>query len=431
VGGDESTHVKNMKIFSKISNFLKGIYYRFVVIVNMIQKAFKYRLYPNKTQQILLAKHFGCARYIYNWALASKIESYEKSKKTENFISLGNKLPELKKELTWLKEVNSQSLQSSLKNVDNAFKRFFKEKHGFPKFKSKKHRRDSFHAPQFGTVDFENGTISIPKLKNIPARISRKFDGKIKIITVSRLPSGKYFASVLVETNDALPKKPSIREETTIGIDVGLKDYATLSNGEKIDNPRCLRKSQQKLSKEQYKLSKMDSINKTKDGNNRDKQRRKVARLYERITNQRNDFLHKFTHKLTHDNQVDSVVIEDLSVKNMLKNRCLAKSISDASWGKFFEFLSYKCEWYGKNLITIGRFDPSSKMCSCGVVNKELTLKDREWTCKECSSHHDRDLLAARNIKHFGLLRQNKKEIGQEVPELTPLESVSLETSMN
>ena len=155
-----------------------------------------------------------------------------------------------------------------------------------------------------------------------------------------------------------------------------------------------------------------------------------MARLHERIANQRNDFLHKLTHRLTHDNQVDTIVIENLSVKNMLKNRCFAKSISDASWGKFFEFLSYKSDWHGKNLIMIGRFDPSSKLCTCGVVNKDLKLSDREWTCLECGSKHDRDLLAARNVKHFGLLKQNKK-IGWEAPELTPLESAALAASMN
>lgn len=392
----------------------------------MIQKGFKYRLYPNKAQQELLAKHFGCVRYIYNWALASKMQSYEKDKKTENYVSLGNKLPKLKNELPWLKEVNAQSLQSSLKNVDNAFKRFFKEKKGFPKFKSKKRRRDSFHSPQAGVVDFENNTVSVPKIKNISARLSREFEGKIKTITIKRVPSGKYFASVLVEVDEEIPNKPIIQENLTVGIDVGLKDYATLSTGEKISNPRYLRKTEQKLARTQRRLSR-----KKKDSQNRDKQRRKVARLHEQVTNQRNDFLHKLTHKLVHDNQVDSIVIEDLSVKNMLKNHCLAKSISDASWSKFFEFLSYKCEWYGKNLITIGRFDPSSRLCTCGVVNRELTLKDREWTCKECGSHHYRDLLAARNIKRFGLLKQNKKKIGWEAPELTPLESVELSTSMN
>lgn len=392
----------------------------------MIQKGFKYRLYPNKEQRELLAKHFGCARYIYNWGLNQKIKAYETEKKFENFISLGAKLPELKNELPWLKEVNSQSLVNALKNGDNAFKRFFKEKTGFPKFKSKKQRRDSFHAPQFGRVDFEKRTISVPKLKDIPAVLSREFEGKIKTITIRRTPSGKYFASILVETNEEFPQKPTISKNRTVGIDVGIKDYAVISNGERVDNPKYLRKSQDKLSIAQYKMSK-----KVKGGSNREKQRTKVARLYERITNQRNDFLHKLTHKLTHDNQVSSIVIEDLSVKNMLKNHCLAKSISDASWSRFFEFLAYKCDWYGKNLITIGRFEPSSKLCTCGVVNKELKLSDREWTCSECGVEHDRDLLAAQNIKRFGLLKQNKKNIGWEAPELTPLESASLEASMN
>ncbi|KKK73944.1 hypothetical protein LCGC14_2888730, partial [marine sediment metagenome] len=260
--------------------------------------------------------------------------------------------------------------------MDNAFKKFFKEKSGFPKFKSKKQRRDSFHVPQAGRVDFENGTISVPKIKNITARLSREFKGKIKTVTIRRTLSGKYFASILVETDGQLPKKPTVRESRTVGVDVGLKDYAVISTGERIDNPKCLRKSQDKLSIAQYRMSK-----KCKGGFNREKQRRKVARLYERITNQRNDFLHKLTHKLTHDNQVDSIVIEDLSVKNMVKNHCLAKSISDASWSRFFEFLAYKCDWHGKNLLTIGRFDPSSKLCTCGVVNKDLKLSDRKWKC--------------------------------------------------
>ena len=393
----------------------------------MIQKAYKYRLYPTTEQQVLLSKHFGCARYIYNWALNSKIEAYKTEKKTENFISLGNKLPQLKQEFEWLKEVNSQSLQSALKNVDNAFKRFFKEKKGFPRFKSKKRRQDSFHAPQFGEVDFDSGTISIPKLKDIKAVISRKFDGKIKTITISRNPSGRYFASVLVEVDAELPQKPTVEESRTLGIDVGLKTYATLSTGEKIDNPRCLHQSQKKLKYEQYRLSKMDRLNKTKDGTNREKQRRKVARLHEKVRNQRDDFLHKLTHRLTHDNQVDTLVVEDLSVKNMMKNHCLAGSIGDAAWGKFFEFLAYKCEWYGKNLLTIGRFEPSSKMCSCGVVNSSLTLKDREWTCSACGTTHDRDILAANNIKHFGLLRQNK--VSLEERELTPVETAPIGAS--
>ena len=393
----------------------------------MIQKSYKYRLYPNAEQQSLMSKHFGCVRYIYNWALSSKIEAYRAEKRTENFVSLGNKLPQLKQEFEWLKEVNSQSLQSSLKNVDNAFKRFFKEKKGFPRFKSKKRKQDSFHAPQFGEVDFYEKTISVPKIKGIKAVIDRKFEGIIKTITISKTPSDKYFASILVEINESIPVKPIIKEDKTIGIDVGLKSYVTLSNGEKIDNPKWLAKSQSKLKYQQYVLSKMDKMNKTKDGKNRDKQRRKVARLHEKVRNQRDDFLHKLTHKLTHDNQVDTLVVEDLSVTNMMKNHCLAGSIGDAAWGKFFKFLIYKCEWYGKNLLTIGMFEPSSKMCSCGVVNSSLKLSDREWTCVECGTRHDRDTLAANNIKYFGLLKQNK--IPLEERKLTPVEIATLVVS--
>jgi putative transposase len=372
----------------------------------MMFKSFKYRLYPNQEQQVLMSKHFGCVRFIFNWALAIKIETYENEKKNVSLFDLCKKLPELKQEYEWLNDVNAQSLQSALRNLDSAYTNFFKKKSGFPKFKSKKRRDDSFQCPQRGKVNFDAGTISIPHIKNIKAVIDRRFDGKIKTVTISRTPSGKYYASVLVEMGCELPQKPSIQENRTIGIDVGLKTYATLSTGEKIANPKCLKKSQEKLKYEQHRLSKMQ-----KDGKNREKQRRKVARLYERVTNQRNDFLHKLTHRLTHDNQVDTLVVEDLSVKNMMKNHCLAGSIGDAAWGRFFRFLRYKCDWYGKNLLQIGRFEPSSKICSCGVINESLTLADRTWTCEACGVTHDRDILAANNIKRFGLLKRTK--IGQ------------------
>ncbi len=391
----------------------------------MIIKAFKYRLYPNKEQITLLSKHFGCVRYIYNWALNSKIEAYKTEKKYENFISLGNKLPKLKEEFEWLKEINAQSLQSAIKNVDNAFKHFFKDKKGFPKFKSKKRRKDSFHIPQSFEFNLEKSTISIPKIKEIKCIFSRKFTGKTKTATISRTPSNKYFVSILVETEDNIIQKQIIEKDKTLGIDVGIKTYVTLSSGEKIDNPKHLKTSQYKLKYQQYILSKQDTINKEKKIENskkREKQRLKVSRLHEKITNQRNDFLHKLTYKLTHDNQVNTLVVEDLSVTNMMKNHCLAGSIQDASWGKFFEFLKYKCEWYGKNLLTIGRFEPSSKMCnSCGHINKELTLKDRVWVCEGCSKENDRDYNASMNIRDFGILKQNK--IPLEERELTPMET--------
>lgn len=387
----------------------------------MIYRAYKYRLYPNKQQEILLSKHFGCVRYIYNWALALKIETYKTKQKIENFYTLGTKLPKLKQENEWLKEINAQSLQSALKNVDNAFNNFFKKKSDFPKFKSKKKNKNSFHVPQSGKIDFVNNLLSIPKIRNIKIIIDRPFNEKIKTITISKTSSEKYYASIHIEEQNEISTKPPIKENTTIGIDVGLKTYATISTGEKIDNPRWLRKSQKKLKYQQYILSKMDNINKKKEGKNRDKQKKKLARAFEKVRNQRDDFLHKLTHKLTHDNQVDTIVVEDLSISNMMKNHSLAGSIGDVSWGRFFQFLTYKCEWYGKNLITIGRFDPSSKLCSCGVINSSLKLSDREWTCGSCGVTHDRDVLAANNIKHFGLLRQNK--IGQEVPELTPMET--------
>jgi putative transposase len=376
-------------------------------------KAFKYRIYPNKEQRQLLSKHFGCVRFVYNWALDKKNSAYQKENKSLSCFELANELAKLKKqdEYVWLNEVNSQSLQMSIRNLDNAFTKFFREKKGFPNFKKKK-TTQSFQCPQHSKVDFENNTLSIVKIPNIKIKLHREFKGDIKTVTISKTSTNKYFASVLVETSDKLPKKPSIKEKTTIGIDLGIKHFATLSNGVKVENPKHLNKSLKKLKKAQRKLSR-----KEKGSNNRDKARLTVAKLHEKITNQRNDLLHKLTYKLTHDNQVGSIAMEDLNVSGMVKNHHLAQSISDASWSKFVDLLKYKCEWYGKNLIFIGRFEPSSKMCSCGTINNELTLTDREWTCNKCNTKHDRDILASQNIKKFAIQKQNL--IGQELSEST------------
>lgn len=376
-------------------------------------KAYKYRIYPNKEQEKLLSKHFGCVRFIYNWALAKKNETYQKENKSLSCFDLANELAKLKKqdEYIWLNEVNSQSLQMSIRNIDNAFTKFFREKKGFPKFK-KKRAEQSFQCPQHSKVDFKNGTLNIVKIPDIKIILHRKFKGEIKTVTISKTSTGKYFASVLVETADTLPKKSSLKEKTTIGIDLGIKHFATLSNGVKIENPKHLNKSIDVLKKAQKRLSR-----KQKGSNNRDRARLRVAKLHEKIANQRDDFLHKLTYRLTHDNQVDTVAMEDLNIAGMVKNHRLAQSISDASWSKFIELLKYKCDWYGKNLIFIGRFEPSSKMCSCGTINNNLTLNDRIWTCSNCNTKHDRDILASRNIKKFALQKQNL--IGQELSEST------------
>lgn len=372
----------------------------------MTYKAFKYRLYPTKEQENLFVQHFGHCRYIYNWGLNQKLEQYQKHGKSDSCIDLINKMVQLKKQkdTEWLKDVNSQSLQMSLRNLDNAFTRFFRKKTKFPKFKNKRGNQ-SFQCPQDCLIDFDNQLLSIPKFRNknkIKVRIDRKFEGKIKTVTVSKNKSGKYFAAVLVEIPEELPSKPMVIADRTIGIDLGLKDFATLSTGEKISNPRNLKKSLDKIKYLHYKLSKTKKRSKR-----REKAKIRLAKAYEKISNQRNDFLHKLSYKLTHDNQVDTICMEDLNVRGMMKNYRLAQSISDVSWSRFVELLKYKCDWYGKNLYQIGRFEPSSKMCSCGKLNNDLKLRDREWTCQNCGATHDRDILAAQNIKRFGLIRLN------------------------
>jgi putative transposase len=369
-----------------------------------ILKAYKYRLYPNKQQQELLSKHFGCCRYIYNYALAKKIEHYTKEKKTLSRFEIQKDLVSLKneKETKWLKEVNSQSLQASLVNLDQAYTRFFREKNGFPKFKSK-HNKQSCQFPQKNKVDFENNKLHVMKFREgIKCRFHRQFEGIIKTVTVNKTKTDKYFASILVEENIPEPKKEKPDINKAIGIDLGIKDFAVCSNGKSFENPKHLKKSICKLKKEQKKLSR-----KKKGSNRRNKQRKRVAKIHEKITNQRNDFLHKVSRELIDENQINTYCLETLNVKGMMKNHCLAQSIGDVGWSTFISFLMYKAEWEGKNILRIDRFEPSSKICNvCGKVNQELKLSDRKWVC-ECGAKHDRDFLAACNIRDFAFDKQN------------------------
>lgn len=364
-------------------------------------RAYKYRLYPTDEQKVLFAKTFGCCRFVYNWGLNLKISAYKEKKETLSNVHITNLMrSELKSKNEWLKEVNSQSLQSALRNLDTAYSKFFKNPKavGFPKYKSRKNKQ-SFQCPQHCSVNFNSSTISIPKAKNIPAILHRKFAGKIKTVTISMNPSGRYFASVLVETNITELSVSEIREENTIGIDLGIKEHAVCSDGRIFDNPKNLSHSLELLQRRQRQLSR-----KQKGSANRDKARIKLARIQERISNQRKDHIHKVTSILTHDSQVYTICIEDLNVKGMQQNRKLARNISDASFGMFRSILEYKCRWYGINLISIDRFAPSSKTCSkCGYVYDGLTLSNRRWQCPQCGSIHDRDLNAACNIKNFGL----------------------------
>lgn len=370
------------------------IYRKGVYSVNMM-KAYKYRIYPNKEQIDLFNRTFGSVRFVYNWGLSRKIKEYQTNKKGISFFQLASDMKELKEENPWLKDVNSQSLLMALRNLDNAFTSFFRKQNKFPKFKNK-HTQQAFQNPQHCSVDFESGFLHIPKIKNIRAIFHREFPGygKIKTATVKRTKTNKYFVSILIDDGKEIPKKLLPVEEKSIGVDLGLTHFCTLSNGKKIENPRFLKKSEKQLARAQRSLSK-----KKKGSKNRQKSKLKVALLHEKVHNQRVDFLHKVAKGLIDDNQ--AVCLEDLSVKKMQKNKYLAKSISDASWRTFRSLCEQKADSSGKVVKIIGRFQPSSKMCNnCGKVRKSLPLYKREWIC-ECGTKHDRDILAANNILHF------------------------------
>jgi putative transposase len=393
-------------------------------------KAFKYRIYPTEAQAVLLNKHIGSSRFVYNLALETKQMAYAGNKTNLTCFDLIKQLPDLKKEIDWLKEINSQSLQQSIVNLDVAFTKFFKGEGGYPNFK-KKISRQSFNVPQ--SVELVNGKLSIPKFKNekgIEIVLHRPIKGDIRQATISKTPTGKYFASILAETNTTVVKKKAIKEKTTVGIDLGLKTFIVGSDNSKFKSPKYLRKSEGKLKYIQRKYS----INKGK------RTKKKLTMLHEKVANQRKDFLHKTSSDIVKNH--DSIAIEDLNIKGM-SARCkpkqdengtylpngqaaksgLNKSIADAGWGMFVTMLEYKAEWYGKNILRIGRFEPSSKMCSCcGRINKELTLEDREWTCKGCGTKHDRDVNAAINIKNFALKKYlstgRRRKTRNELPTL-------------
>lgn len=360
-------------------------------------KRLKYRLYPTNSQKEFIAKHIGGSRFVYNLALETKNTAYLGSKHNFSSFDLIKQLPELKKECEWLKEVNSQSLQQSIQNMDIAFKRLFKGA-GFPKFKSKHKGKQSFSIPQ--NVKVENKKLIIPKFKEgIDIVLHREIKGTIRSATISVTPTGKYFVSILCDTKKELPTKAPIKKSTTIGIDLGIKDFAITSEGEIFENPKYLRKAQSKLKYVQRKYSKYKGK----------RTKKKLTKLHEDVVNKRKDFLHKVSTQLIRENQ--TIALETLAVKNMIKNHNLAQAISDASWSTFVTMLEYKADWYAKNILRIGQFAPSSKTCSnCGTINKELQLKDREWTCNNCFIVLDRDVNAAINIKSFALKNNSSGE---------------------
>jgi len=401
--------------------YLKFIFEFFIFLSNnifsclfiFVFKAYKYRLYPSKEQTILLNKHIGATRFLYNIALETKQTAYAGAKVNLSRYDLQKQVPELKKECPWLSEINSQSLQYALVCLETAYKNFFKYGSGFPRYKSK-HKTESFGVPQNVIVDQDAQTLVIPKFKKkgINIRLHRNFEGEVKQATISKSKTGKFYASILVDTKKPQPTKAKITEETSVGIDLGLKDFMITSDAEIINNPRHLKNALVRLKFLQRKFSRYKG-NRTK---------KRLTRQYELVTNARKDFLHQLSTRLIRENQ--TICLEDLNIKGMM-SRCkpnwneeenrylpngqaaksgLNRSIADASWSMFVDMLTYKADWYGKNIIHIGRFEPSSKTCSsCGYIKKDMTLKDRIWTCEGCGEEHHRDVNAAKNIKAFAL----------------------------
>jgi len=353
-------------------------------------KSFKFQLLPTKEQEVLLSKHFGCRRFVWNYFLNRRKDEYINNKQNLTYNKCAKELTLLKQknDYNWLNEVNSQSLQHSLKDLDGAYNKFFRKEANFPKFKSKYHKQ-SFRVPQFNKI--ENNKLYFPKFKEgIKINVHREF-GEIKFVTISKTPTGKYFASLTCEVEQPTKFK---QNTNTLGIDLGVKDFATDNNNIKYSNPKHYQQLQTKLKFNQKQLSK-----KQKGSKSRNKQRHKVAIIHEIITNQRKDFLHKLSTKLLHENQV--ICIEDLAVKELMSDN---KYVGSCGWSEFVRQLQYKAEWYGRSIVKIDRYFPSSKMCnSCGWINESLNLNDREWLCTSCNTLRDREHNAALNIHKQGL----------------------------
>ena len=401
-----------------------------------MNRAYILRLYPNAKQAIILEKHFGCVRKVYNHCLALQIEQLLASSEDKSlpmlhgWRELQDNLVAMKykDDYAYLCEVNSQSLLATLQNLKKGFSNFFRKKakhnlkhkpktiakikermgdrfvplmayKGFPTFK-RKHHKQSFACPQHVTLDQDKGLITLPKVKGgIKAVFTREVVGKVKTVTITKTATGKYYASVLVDNDDVIPTPTTIEPSQTLGIDLGLSHLLITSDGDKVDNPRFLKDSLTKLGVAQKKLSR-----KVKGSNNRERQRIVVAQCHERIANQRLNTHHQLTHRLVSENQATTFAVEDLGIKNMVKNKKLARAINDVGWGQFIRLLTYKALWWGKNVIKVDRFYPSSKTCACcGSKIDKLPLSVRSWQCQHCHTTHDRDINAATNIRRQAL----------------------------
>ena len=362
------------------------------------QKAYKFRLYPNLEQRIFFEKTFGCSRFIWNQMLADKIAYY---KKTGEFLK--NTPAQYKDEFPWLKEVDSLALSNVCLNLNTAYKSFFQSKFGFPNFKSKKATQSYRTNNQKGTIALLDGKVKLPKIGWVKLKLHRQPKGLIKSATISKTVTGKYYISILCEEEIVLLPKT----DSSLGIDLGLENFAILSTGEKIENPRFLVSLSKKLAKEQKVLSRRGLLAKKKgvkfsESSNYQKQKLKVARLHEKIAHQRKDFLHQLSTNLIKNHDV--ICIEDLASRNLMKNHHLARAIGDVSWSEFVRQLHYKADWYGKKIVTISRWFPSSQLCSsCGVSSGKKGLSIREWTCESCGTYHDRDINASLNILKEGM----------------------------
>jgi len=367
-------------------------------------KAYRYRIYPNKEQRIFFAKTFG---FVWNKMLAEKIEALKNKQPLPTITPA-----KYKEEFPFLKEVDSLALANAQLNLEKAFKNFFKnpQHYKFPKFKKKKDKQayTTNKVKNNIKIDFEKGLLYLPKIKDgIKIKLHRKFEGKIKSVTITKTKSGNYYVSILVETEDVKNKVKQSKNKIC-GIDLGLKEFATITDDTgtyKIEHPKYLLKAEKKLKRLQRALSR-----KQKGSKNFEKARRKLAKQHEYVANLRNDFLHKLSKAIIDENQV--IVVEDLSVKGMQQNPYLSKSISDSGFGTFVRYLEYKADWYGRTLIIADRFYPSSKLCNvCGYKHKQLKLSDRYWQCPICGTHHDRGVNASINLYKVGLERPEFKPV--------------------